>query len=163
MALKRESSVSVEGLKELEAALLELPSRATQRNVVKRVLIKAAQPIATAMAANSEHFRKSGKLEESIDVGTKLTVRQARIKKKDKRIGGNDHGDVEVFAGAGKIGYAHLKEFGDFNSPADPYARPAWDAEKGNALTVVKRDLWTEIKKAADRIAKKALRKNKKG
>lgn len=163
MALKRESSVGVEGLKELEAALLELPSRATQRNVIKRVLIKAAEPIATQMAANSEHFRKTGKLEESIDVGTKLTVRQARIKRKDKRTGGKDHGDVEVFAGAGRVGYAHLKEFGDFNSAPDPYARPAWDAEKGNALAIIKRDLWSEIKKAADRIAKKALRKVKKG
>jgi HK97 gp10 family phage protein len=159
MALKRESAVSVVGLSELQDALKGLPSKATQKNVVKRVLLRAAKPIADAMQQNSEHFKKTGNLEESINVGTKLTTRQEAIKKKDKRTGGKDNSQVEVFAGAGKIAYAHLKEFGSSQMKADPYARPAWDANKGEALNTIKTDMWNEIKKAAERAARKALRK----
>lgn len=163
MTLKRDFSIKVEGLVDLQKALMELPSRATQRNVVRRVLLKAAEPIAEAMKQNSEHFRRTGTLEESIDVGTKLSNRQARIKKKDKRLG-KDSSHVEVFAGAGSAssGYAHLKEFGDFNSAPDPFARPAFDGEKENALNTIKNDMWGEIKAAAERAAKKKLKKGKK-
>jgi HK97 gp10 family phage protein len=162
MALKRQETVTVVGLKELEQALLELPSKATQRNVLKRVLLKAAKPIADAMQQNAEHFRKTGVLEESINVGTKLTTRQQTIKKRDKRQGGNANSNVEVYAGAGKVGYAHLKEFGDSQMAADPYARPAWDSNRHQALETIKTDLWGEIKKAAERAARKSLRKGRK-
>ena len=59
---------------------------------------------------------------------------------------------------AGPLPQAHLQEFGTKDQPPQPFMRPAWDAEKRGVLEGIKDDLWAEIKKAAARLAKKALK-----
>lgn len=140
--------IKVEGLRELDKALMTM-KQSTARGVVRRVLLKAAQPIADDMAQRAP--RHTGYLGDHIDTGVRLSRRQSRISPKSS--------DVEVFAGASRVIQATLQEFGTSDSPPQPFARPAWDAGKMKALDDVKTGLATEIDKTAARAAKRALKK----
>ena len=137
----------VEGLKELDRALLEMKS-STARGVVRRALTRAAEPIAEDMAARAP--RDTGYLAEHIDTGVRLSRRQRSVSRKQS--------DVEVFAGATRVVQATLAEFGTRDQSAQPFARPAWDAGKMRALADVKSGLADEIEKTAKRAAKRAAR-----
>jgi hypothetical protein len=63
--------VRIEGLKELEAALAELP-KATARNTLKRSLTKGADIVDAAAQQNAP--QETGKLERSVIVGSRLTL-----------------------------------------------------------------------------------------
>lgn len=140
------TKIRVEGLRELDRALRELP-KATGKNVLKRVLMKAGQPI----EHHAERLApvRTGHLKQSIGTGTKLTRRQRRQHKKES--------PVEVFVGAAEP-KAHMQEFGQAHHPPQPFLRPAWDANKMGALNSIKNDLGEEIEKARQRLAKKAAR-----
>lgn len=146
--------VKVEGLRELETALKQLPN-ATAKNVLRRVLRARAEPVADA--ARRLVKKRTGQLEESIDVSTTLSRRQKTLHQK----GGKS--DVEVFVGAGALPQAHMEEFGGAHNDPHPFMRPAWDAEKQGVLDGLKADLWAEIEKAAARLARKAARAARKG
>lgn len=137
----------VEGLKELEEALRELP-KATGKNVLRRALLKAGEPIASSAAALAPRLR--GKLQMSIGTGTKLSRRQKRLHRPEST--------VEVFVGAGALVQAITQEFGTVNHPAKPFMRPAWDGNKTKALDTIRDDLAEEIEKARQRLARKAAR-----
>ena len=141
--------MKVEGLKAVQTALRQLPD-ATAKNVMRRVLREAGKPIAET-ARQLAPF-EDGDLRDSIAVSTKLSKSQ----RKKHRKGGKD--DVEVFVGAGPHPQAHLQEFGTSNHPAQPFLRPAWDKHKRAVLDGIKEAMWTEIRKAADRLARKAAR-----
>lgn len=142
-------TVKVEGLKEVQTALRRLPD-ATAKNVIRRVLRKAGKPIADR--ARELAPVDDGDLRDSIGVSTKLSKRQRKLHRK----GGRD--DIEVFVGAGPYPQAHLQEFGTVDHPAQPFLRPAWDQHKRAVLDGIKADMWAEIRKSADRLAKKAAR-----
>lgn len=141
------TTVRVEGLRELERALGELP-RATRKNVVTRVLKARAEPMAAAMRARAPV--EFGDLRDSIGVGTRLTRSARKSHKKQS--------PVEVFAGPGSHPQAVTQEFGTVNHGPQAYVRPAWDAGKDGALDGIASDLGAEIGKAAARAAKKALK-----
>lgn len=141
------ASFRVEGLRELDRALKELP-RATAKNVVTRVMLRAAQPIADDMAARAP--RDTEYLADHIDTGVRLSRRQRSVSRKES--------EVEVYAGATRVVQATLQEFGTFDQPAQPFARPAWESGKRRALEDVKTGLAVEIDKAAKRLAKKAAK-----
>ena len=146
--------VRVEGLKELDAALKQLP-KATAKAVLRRVATKALKPFDEAWRRNAP--RLTGALEESGGIGTKLTTRQARLNRKR-----NDKAFVEVFAGPNDPA-AIQDEFGNTNQAAQPFVRPAWDATKNQALEIVKTELGGEIEKTAKRAARRAARKAARG
>lgn len=137
----------IEGLQECERALRELP-KATGKNVLKRTLLKAAEPIAEAWGRLTPVFR--GTLKKSVGAGTKLSRRQKAQHQKQS--------DVEVFVGAGPLPQAHMSEFGTAHQAPKPAGRPAWDNNKMKALESINSDLWAEIEKARARLAKKAER-----
>lgn len=141
------TKVKVEGLKELEKALSELP-KSTGKGVARRVLKKAAKPIAEAGQANAP-VGPTGNLKASYGVGTKLSRRQSKLNKKES--------PVEVYAGPNDPA-AIQTEFGNEHQAPEPHLRPAWDGNKDAALESIKTDLWTEIQKSAARLAKKAAR-----
>lgn len=142
-------TVKVEGLRQLAEALGELPKSAG-KSVLRRVGMKALQPFDKAWREKAPHL--TGALEESGGVGTRLTRRQSRLnRKRDERA------SVEVFAGPNNPA-AVPQEFGTENQRAQPFARPAWDETKDQALQIVKDELGTEIDKAAQRLARKAAR-----
>jgi HK97 gp10 family phage protein len=139
--------VKIEGLKQLQDALRQLPD-STAKSVLRRVGKKRLKPVADK--ARSYAPKDQGELRDSIAVGTKLSKRQRRRHRKA------DRNDIEIFVGAGPHPQAHLQEFGTKDAPPQPFMRPAWDSEKRGVLTGIKADLWSEIKKAADRLARKA-------
>lgn len=105
--------VSVEGLKELDEALGQL-TKATARNVLRRVLKKAGQPIADAARAKAPHV--SGKLQDSITVGTRIAKSQA--------------------AKAGDAAYSATMRAGGTKQEAQSALRAAARAAKGDAAFV---------------------------
>ncbi len=151
------TTVKIEGLKELDQALGELP-KATGKNVLRRVIREAAEPMARLARANAPV--DEGHLRESIDVSTRLSRRQAGM---HKRMFASDRSSVEMFVGPGTHPQGHLREFGGDGNPPHPFVRPAWDAEKRPTLDRIANSLWMEIDKAAQRLARKAARQAAKG
>lgn len=151
------NTVHVEGLRELERALELLP-RSTGKAALRRVLKKAAQPVADAAASNAPV--DEGALRDSIGVGTKLTRRQRGVHRKMFK---DDKASVEMFVGAGGLPQAITQEFGTVDHSPQPFMRPAWDVEKNGVLESIKDDLWAEIQKAAHRHARKMARLAGKG
>ena len=145
----------IEGLKALDKALGQLP-RATGKNVLRRVARSALEPIIAD--AKTKVSVLSGELRDSLAVSTKLSHRQKRLHKKLVR---GDKSSVEMFAGAGahlRVPQGVMEEFGTVKRGPHPFLRPAWDGGKMRVLSDIKKDLWAEIKKAADRVARKKAR-----
>lgn len=137
----------IEGLKELGEALQELP-KATGTNVLKRALTEAADPIEQDAASRAPELR--GHLKRSVTTGTKLSRRQKSQHKKESK--------VEIFVGPGALPQAVWQEFGTAHHPAQPFLRPAWDANGKGALMSIKDALAEQIEKARQRLARKAER-----
>jgi len=135
----------IQGLKELERALRELP-KATAKSAVRRALKRAGQPVADDASGRAP--RDKGRLAESIVVKTTLTKRQRRRREKNA---------IEMFIGSTDR-KAHLLEFGTEKMGAQPFLRPAWDAGKMQVLASIKTFVWEAIQKAAKRLARKAAK-----
>ncbi len=160
----------IEGLSELKAALQDLP-KATEKNVMRRVLKARAQPIADDAKAlcpvyvgpakklkigNRRVEIAPGELKRSIKVGSKLSRHQRKDAKETKSY-------VEIYVGPAPLPYAHMVEFGSKHNKPHPFMRLAWDKNKTAILNGIKDDLATEIRKAAERIARKTARFRSKG
>ena len=70
----------------------------------------------------------------------------------------DDRAAVEVFAGAGALPQAHLQEFGTRHHPAQPFMRPAFDAEGRKTLDRLATEMWADIERTAARQARRAAR-----
>lgn len=147
------TTVKVEGLRELEAALAELP-KATARNTLRRVLKRAAEPVQEEAQANAPVA--TGRLKVSIVVGTKLTRRQQRDAKKEGKFFSEIHVGTSNEA-------AVPQEFGTVNMSAHPFMRPAWEGNKAKTLDIISGELGAEIEKSAARLARKAAKLAAKG
>ncbi|WP_137131533.1 HK97-gp10 family putative phage morphogenesis protein [Rhizobium sp. FY34] len=173
--------IRLEGFKELERALMELP-KATARNVGKRTLVKAAQPIKNK--AQSLAPKDTGELKQRIVVSTKAPANHdpGDIAYSKVMQGGGDQGQAVAAMRAARrasntltevfVGPAHtrnkqaaektiVQEFGSKDQPGKPYMRPAWDSEKDTALEIIKTELGNEITKATQRAAKRAAKRVK--
>lgn len=137
--------VKLEGFRELADALEQLP-KAAARNTLRRVLKRAAEP--TRADAQSNAPQLTGGLRASIITGTQLTRRQ----KADARKEGTYFSEIHV--GTARS-HGIPQEFGTENHPAQPFMRPAWDANQSGALKIIGDELGKEIEKAARRRAKK--------
>ena len=137
------------GAKELEDALRQLP-RATAKSVLRRALIKSAEPT-EALARELAPRGNTGNLKISIDAKAQLKASQ--------KSGGKIDG-VEIFVGATtpKGAHAHLLEFGTVKMAPHPFMRPAWDATKNAVLATIKKEIWTSLAKSARTLARKAVR-----
>jgi HK97 gp10 family phage protein len=160
--------VKLSGFADLDKALGELP-RATAKSVLIRTLRKAGEPIAEAARQLVPVDR--GDLKESIIVSARLknpvgktefaAAMKAGLGKaaavgalRDARRAAGGGSFAEMFVGAGALPHAHMIEFGTEKMAAQPFLRPAWDAERRGALDIIKKELGTEIIMAAKRIAK---------
>ncbi|MFW2541530.1 HK97-gp10 family putative phage morphogenesis protein [Primorskyibacter sp. 2E107] len=139
----------VDGFKDLEKAMMELP-KASGKASVRRVLKAAAEPIAEAGRANAPEDR--GNLKASYGVGTRLTKRQRKVSTKESA--------VEVYAGPNDPA-AVQTEFGNEHQAAEPHLRPAWDAEKDNALDGIKDALWADVLKSIKRYQRRLAKKGR--
>lgn len=145
--------MTVEGLRELEKALADLP-KSTARSAIRRALRSAAEPLVNAAQENAPKL--TGELEKSIIVGTRLTKRQARAARKEGKYFSEIHVGTSNPAGV-------PQEFGTFKEGAQPFMRPAWDGTKDQVLDGIKDSLAEEIEKARARLARKAARLAAKG
>lgn len=154
--------IRVEGFRELERALSELP-KTTGKNILRRIGRGALEPMAQIAAAKAPE--ESGALAFSIAVSEKRTARARKSTTRRVAPGvfrSDPKTSVEIAMGpAGGLGalyYATFQEFGTINAAAQPYMRPAWDSGAGRALEYVKDNLKAEIDKAAARLARKRAR-----
>lgn len=142
--------VKIEGLKELQANLQEL-GKATGRNVMRRVLMDRAEPIAEEAAALAPV--RTGDVRDAITASSRLG-RKAR----------RGHGRLSQFAVEVYVGpteglfYSTLLEFGTITAAPKPFMRPAWDAAEGTLLDGIRDDIWAEIEKAVARKGRKAAK-----
>lgn len=164
-------TVSVSGLAELDKALGELP-KATARNVLKRTLAKAAQPIVDdakryvpvrsgklrdSIVASPRVKNKVGSAEYASAMRAGLGKEAARSALRGARRAAAGTGSfAELFVGpsTGTIPYAHIVEFGSVKDSPQPYMRPAWDGTRQQALDIIKAELGNEIIKAARRVGR---------
>ncbi len=155
----------IEGLKELDKALGELP-RATGKNVLRRVARKALEPIiedakTKAPVGLEGKSAKKSRLRDTLAVSPKLSRRQKSLHRK---MFASERSSVEMFAGAAAhlfVPQAVMQEFGTKNHGPQPFLRPAWDGGKARLLNDIKLDLAAEIQKAALRVARKKARASK--
>jgi HK97 gp10 family phage protein len=145
----------VTGLAETLAALRQLPEVAAQQGVLRRALVKAAQPIAdTAVRLAPDDPRTPAPdLRSSIRVATQLTKWQRRQTAKEN--------EVEVYVGPttqpgrAVLRYASNVEFGTFRAAPHPYLRPAFEAAQGAVMEILTRELSIELDKAITKISRK--------
>ena len=165
-------TIKVDGLKDLDRALGEL-GKSAGKAVLRRVLKAAAEPIYQAAKARApsrpagakpvyygkgenKRLRRPGTDEALVQSGTRLTRNQQRTVKRE----GKD--TAEHYVGS-RDPIARLLEYGTVNTRAQPVFRPAWEANKDQALTIIKESLGAQIEKTAKRQQAKAARLAAKG
>jgi HK97 gp10 family phage protein len=175
--------ITVDGLDELDASLGEL-TKATARNVLKRVAIGAGQLIADAATAlvpvgtKAEGDDHPGLLKKSIAVSTKVNAGVGKSEyaaalaaglpqsaavaalKDARRAAQGDDAFASAYVGPTGVArfYSHLVEFGSVHNTPHPFMRPAWEATKVAALDFITKNLGDEIAKAAQRAAQRSAR-----
>lgn len=137
-------TVKLEGFRELDRALGQLP-KATARNTLVRVLKKAAAPVQGEAQSNAP--RDTGELEGDIIVGTRLTKSQTRANRFVK-------GFAEVYVGT-DLSRGMFTNFGTYKDPPQFWFDRAWASTQNEALTIISTELGSEIEKSAKRYAKK--------
>ncbi|GLK49493.1 hypothetical protein GCM10017620_24660 [Brevundimonas intermedia] len=151
--MPRSPSFKIEGLKDIDQALLDIGKKATAKNIGRRALRNAAEPIDQSW--RSKVRVDTGDLRESGGISTKLTRRQRAQHKKTA--------PIEMFVGPGGNPQAITEEFGTNTHPPHPSLRPAWDEHRHDLPAVIGAELWSEIEKAAARAARKTARLAPKG
>ena len=125
------------GTKELESAFNELP-KSMGKQVLLSAIKKAAKPVVTD--AKDKARKRTGKGAKSI---------KARTNKKLKPIGVSIGTSREEF-------HMMFIEFGTIFQPANPFLRPAWDANKNKVLNSMEKEIWNALTKKARTLARKA-------
>lgn len=168
------TSFKLEGFKELEKSLLELP-KVTQGNVLKRAVVAPAADFAEAAAVVAPEDK--GKLKREIKVGRPKIITAgkaafaaamreggtradaAAAARAANRAAGGTGKAVSVQAGPTNSAFHGIfPEFGAAHMSAQPYMRPTWDRMGPGFIGQIGDVLKEEIAKAAARLAKKVAR-----
>ncbi|NJC06516.1 HK97 gp10 family phage protein [Sphingomonas kaistensis] len=147
----------------MKAVLQELP-RATQRTTLKKAAKQALQP--TFEQAKSSAPVLTGQLRDSIFMDIRLDDPEYRARArasfkakghargvKKTKGGGNVVASIRV--GGRQAFHAPFVEFGTVKMAADPFLRPAFDANADKMVESLRASLEVEVRKAAVRRAKK--------
>ncbi len=131
------TSVSITGLNEIEAALISAGPKLA-RNALRRGLVAAGKVMVDAV--KSRVPVDSGDLKRSI---------KARVSVSPKK----GSGSVKIGPAYGGKGskdpgvYGRFQEFGTIHDPAQPFMRPAFDAESKKSLDVFTDVMREEVQK----------------
>ena len=172
--MARKISFKVEGLKELEAALLELPT-ATAGRTLKRAVAGPAADFADAASEKAPKDRPLLALEikvstpKIINPGTAAFAAAMREGSTRAEAGQAARAANRAAGGTGKSVIVHVgptkrafhggwQEFGTAHHRAQPYMRPTWDALGPKMPAQIGVTLAEEIEKARKRLARKAAR-----
>lgn len=151
-------TVKVDGLRQLEAALAQLP-KATAKNVVTRTLKSAAEPVDSEASRNAPEM--TGRLQKSVIVGTRLTRSQrtgGARRMRDGSFRSESKNYVELHIGT-SMSRGMFTEFGTFKDRAQMWFSRAWAATKMRSLEIITSNLRNEIDRAAARLARKAAKR----
>lgn len=152
------SEVQVAGLKELEAALAEIPA-SLRRNVVLAALRRAAQPIvrdAQARARRGTDPRRRGSMKqrksgESLTMGPGADSIAARAVKSAVAT------EAAVTVGPDRRHwYMKFQEFGSARQAPARFLTPAFEVNKEAAVQLAGEELWKSIAATARRLARQA-------
>ena len=168
------TSIKVEGLKELEDALLELP-KSVQGNVLKRAAVAAAADFADHASRLAP--KDTGELKTEIKVakpkiinpgtaafasamkeGASRAEAAAAARAANRAAGGKGRAVITSVGPTRAAFYGLFQEFGTAHHAAQPYMRPAWDALKHSMLDTMIDVLRTKIAEAAARAARRTAR-----
>lgn len=167
------ASLKLEGFKELDDALGELPKSAG-RTVLTRTLRVAAKPIVDLAAELAPKL--TGRLALSIVASTRLANKVGSSEYRAVLVAGGSKEDAakalrsarRAAKGEGSFAELHIgpthsphavpQEFGTVNMPPHPYMRPAWDAKWREALDIIRAQLAIELDRWAQRWARKVAR-----
>ena len=156
------ANLKMEGFRELEKALSELPA-GTSKGIARRVMKKELEPVmkmANAFWPGSD--------DDVFRITSRISGRQ-----RSQSVAQRGRTVVNMFVGApgGAEGtpHAHLIEFGTgprfqrngrFTGSVSPtpMLQPAWDAHKRKILDGLGKRLWDEIEKTQARRAKRAAK-----
>lgn len=145
-------TVKLTGFKELEQALIEDLPKTTAKNVLKRSAITAMAKLEAR--AKDLAPKDDGTLADSI------TTKPVKAKRASRTRYAASSGVTVATGPTGRPegGNAAWQEFGTVHMAANPFMRPAADAEIEGVLEVVREELAAQIDKAKTRIARKAAR-----
>lgn len=137
--------IKIEGLKECDAALQELP-KSTSRGVLTRVLKKEGQPIANDA---SRFAPDDPSTHGEANLKTNILVQTVPARERESH--------VEVAIGPSrKAFHGQFQEFGAAQHGPHPFMRPAWDKNVMGVIAGIRDRLADEIEKTRKRIARKA-------
>lgn len=128
-------SFRIEGGKELADALNRLPARVGAR--VKREVLK---DIAEPMRARMGQF--APRAPGAPDIADNMVISNARFVGGEKT---DAHMQAVAVGPATGFYYSVFLEYGTVHMSAQPFARPAFDAEAPKALQELSRRLWVEL------------------
>lgn len=140
-------TVKFEGGRQLDAALNQFDER-KRRTIGRKALDSAGEIIAKSM--RSKVAVDTGGLRESIDVSGTLN--------KSAKSAHPKVAEQERYVGPDGRPSGIQTEFGNEHQSAQPFARPAFDETKDEALKRIGDELWLGIDKAATAAARKAAK-----
>lgn len=157
------AEIQISGLSELGEALKQFPVKLGQKYLRKATFAAASvikddaigrAPIRTgALRDHIAVFKRPSDGDTAhyaIGVrGIKLTRKLKRVAKYLRQIAGVKHLDI-----SGDLYYWRFLEFGTSKMPAHPFLRPAFEAQKENAIERFRAALADGVQAAADEVAK---------
>jgi len=169
-------TIEVEGLKELEEALKELP-KATAKNTIRRAIAFAAIPIINtatvlckvrrirpSIVVSKIKFASGGSAgrQAYADAMKSGATRAEAGEAAHAANAATGSDDPSITSGVAAVGPTRAAfygfEYGTKHIAPKPFMRPAWDAHKTQALDLMKSELKEQIDKAVKRIAAKQAR-----
>ena len=146
--------IRVEGLRECEAALAELP-KATGRNVLRRIGRGSLEPMRNHAASIAPDNPETG----APDLRTSLATVEQRTAKARFRKGqfrsARSTGVAFRMGVPRRVFYGLFQEYGTVKMAANPFMRPANDAGAQAVVDYIADNLKAEIGKATARLARK--------
>jgi HK97 gp10 family phage protein len=156
MAFTQPSSltVHVDGLDGILEALEELPKIATEKNVVRRALKDAAEPI----RATWSELAPYDATDQGLHIRDSVIVSEKTV---SKGYTPAPPGGVTVFIGPSASlprHHAVFMEFGTYKDIAQPSGRPAFDSKKYETINLLGFFMWVQIDATAQRLSRRAAR-----
>jgi HK97 gp10 family phage protein len=148
-------TVKIEGLDGILEALEEIPKIATEKNVVRRALVNAAEPIRATWAELAPYDATDDglHLRDSVIVAEKTTSKEGDS--------AAPPGGVTVYVGPSSDLPRHhgiFMEFGTFKDRPQPSGRPAFDSKKYVTVDLLGFFMWVQIDATAQRLSRRAAR-----
>jgi HK97 gp10 family phage protein len=165
--------VKTEGFADLEREMQKLANPTARKNSARRAMVKAVAPM--MQTAQQLAPRRKGHMADSIAIGNSAAGRAAgkAAYAASLQAGGTRDAAVQamrdaqretasqaaIVMGPGRHPQAFTQEFGTRHHAAQPFMRPAWDAESAPTLDRIKVELWADLQKTIARAEKAAARK----